>query len=200
MATYKKTFRRAKIARKTRETDILLELNLDGSGKYDLQTPVPFLNHLLTVFSVHGFFDLSVQATGDTEIDDHHSVEDIGICLGKAIAEALQEKAGIVRYGHSYLPMDEALVRVVLDISNRPFLQYNVNVAEQKLGAFDTFLAKEFFRAVSHNAGLTMHIDQIHGENGHHVLEAAFKGFGRALRIAVAETGSDAPLSSKGSL
>ena len=133
MATYKKTSRRAKVERKTRETDIRLDLNLDGSGKYDLQTPVPFLNHLLTVFSVHGFFDLSLQATGDTEIDDHHTVEDIGICLGKAIAEALQDKAGIVRYGHSYLPMDEALVRVVLDISNRPFLQYNVNVAEQKL-------------------------------------------------------------------
>ena len=187
------------IERTTKETEIWVKRDFDGSGKYDLQTLVPFLDHMLTVFSVHGFFDLDIQAKGDTQIDDHHTVEDIGICLGKAIAAALEDKAGIVRYGHCYLPMDEALVRVVLDISNRPFLHYNVDVSEQNLGSFDTFLVKEFFRAVSHNAGITLRIDQLHGENGHHILEAAFKGFGRALNVAVTRGALSGPLSSKGS-
>lgn len=200
MATYKSNGRTAKVQRTTKETDVSVELNLDGSGQCNLKSSIPFLDHMLTVFTVHGFFDLTVKAKGDIEIDDHHTVEDIGICLGKAIGEVLQDKGGIVRYGHCYLPMDEALVRIVMDISNRPFLQFNVNVAEQKLGTFDTFLVKEFFRAVSHNAGITLHIDQIHGENGHHIIEAVFKGFGRALRVAVTKTGNDAPLSSKGSL
>jgi imidazoleglycerol-phosphate dehydratase len=192
--------RKAEISRKTGETDIQLELTLDGTGKNGIQTGVPFLDHMLTLFSVHGFFDLTIRAKGDTQVDDHHSVEDIGICLGKAIAGALADKGGIGRYGSCYLPMDEALVRVVVDISNRPFLHYGVRVAEQKIGSFDTALAKEFFRAVSHHAGLTLHIDLLHGENGHHIIEAIFKGFGRALNIAATGIRIEGPLSSKGCL
>jgi imidazoleglycerol-phosphate dehydratase len=192
--------RKTAISRRTGETDIQLELALDGTGKYSIETGVPFLDHMLTLFAVHGFFDLTVQAHGDTQVDDHHSVEDIGICLGKAIAEALNDKGGISRYGSCYLPMDETLVRVVVDIANRPFLHYGVVVAEQKIGTFDTALAKEFFRAVSQHAGLTLHIDLLHGENGHHIIEAIFKGFGRALNMAVAPLRTQGPLSSKGCL
>lgn len=188
------------IVRKTGETDIELELVLDGSGKCDIKSGVPFLDHMLTLFGVHGFFDLRLRADGDTEVDDHHSVEDIGICLGKAVAGALVDKGGIARYGSCYLPMDESLVRVVVDVSNRPYLHYIVPVAEQKIGTFDSSLAKEFFRAVSQHAGLTLHIDLLHGENGHHIIEAVFKGFGRALRMAVARIGMEGPLSSKGCL
>lgn len=192
--------RKDSIARKTGETDIELELVIDGSGKCDVKSGVPFLDHMLTLFGVHGFFDLSLRADGDTEVDDHHTVEDIGICLGKAIAGALADKGGIARYGSCYLPMDETLARVVVDVSNRPYLHYEVPVAEQKIGSFDTVLAREFFRAVSQHAGLTLHIDLLHGENGHHIIEAVFKGFGRALRMAVARIGIEGPLSSKGCL
>ncbi|EKD36909.1 MAG: hypothetical protein ACD_75C01329G0004, partial [uncultured bacterium] len=177
-----------------------LELVLDGSGKCDVKTGVPFLDHMLTLFAVHGFFDISLRADGDIEVDDHHTVEDIGICLGQAIGTALADKGGIARYGSCFLPMDETLARVVVDISNRPFLHYGVTVAEQKIGSFDTVLAKEFFRAVSQHAGLTLHIDLLHGENGHHIIEAIFKGFGRALNMAVARIRIDGPLSSKGCL
>ncbi len=194
------TARKAAITRKTGETDIQLELVLDGMGKNTIATGVPFLDHMLTLFAVHGFFDLVVQAKGDTEVDDHHSVEDIGICLGKAIAGSLSDKGGIGRYGSCYLPMDETLVRVVVDIANRPFLHYGVVVAEQKIGTFDTALAKEFFRAVSQHAGLTLHIDLLHGENGHHIIEAIFKGFGRAMNMAVTPLPIEGPLSSKGCL
>lgn len=192
--------RKAVISRQTGETDIKIVLDLDGTGKNTIQTGVPFLDHMLTLFSVHGFFDLSVRAKGDTEVDDHHSVEDIGICLGKAIAEALSDKGGIARYGSCFLPMDETLVRVVIDVSNRPFLHYGVTVVEQKIGSFDTVLAKEFFRALMQHAGLTLHIDLLHGENGHHIIEAIFKGFGRALRMAVTRIAMAGPLSSKGCL
>lgn len=192
--------RKAVISRKTGETDIELGLDLDGTGGNKIHTGVPFLDHMLTLFAVHGFFDLSVRAKGDTEVDDHHSVEDIGICLGKAVAEALSDKGGVARYGSCYLPMDEALVRVVIDVSNRPFLHYGVTVAEQKIGSFDTVLVKEFFRAVMQHAGLTLHIDLLHGENGHHIIEAIFKGFGRALRMAVTRIAMAGPLSSKGCL
>lgn len=188
------------IARKTGETDIELELVLDGSGKCDVKSGVPFLDHMLALFAVHGFFDLRLRAKGDTEVDDHHTVEDIGICLGKVVAGALADKGGIARYGSCYLPMDESLARVVVDVSNRPYLHYHVPVAEQKIGTFDSSLAGEFFRAVSQHAGLTLHIDLLHGENGHHIIEAVFKGFGRALRMAVARIGIDGPLSSKGCL
>lgn len=192
--------RTATIARKTGETDIELELVLDGSGKCDVKTGVPFLDHMLTLFAVHGFFDISLRADGDIEVDDHHTVEDIGICLGQAIGSALADKGGVARYGSCFLPMDETLARVVVDISNRPFLHYGVTVTEQKIGSFDTVLAKEFFRAVSQHGGLTLHIDLLHGENGHHIIEAIFKGFGRALNMAVARIGIDGPLSSKGCL
>jgi imidazoleglycerol-phosphate dehydratase len=192
--------RKAVICRKTRETDIELQLGLDGTGINEIQTGVPFLDHMLTLFSVHGFFDLTIRCKGDTEVDDHHSVEDIGICLGRAIAEALADKGGIARYGSCYVPMDETLARVVVDVSNRPFLHYEVVVTEQKIGLFDTVLAKEFFRAVSQHAGLTLHIDLLHGENGHHIIEAIFKGFGRALKMAVVRIAIMGSLSSKGCL
>ncbi len=192
--------RKSSITRKTAETDIEMKLDLDGSGKNQIKSGVPFLDHMLTLFSVHGFFDLTVKAVGDTEVDDHHTVEDIGICLGQAIAKALGDKSGIARYGSCYLPMDETLARVVVDISNRPFLHYEANVTEQKLGTFDTVLAKEFFRAVCQHGGLTLHVDLLHGENGHHIIEAIFKGFGRAMNRATTGIAIKGALSSKGSL
>lgn len=192
--------RKSTIQRKTAETDIELQFNLDGSGKHQIDTGVPFLNHMLTLFAVHGFFDLTLKAEGDTDVDDHHTVEDIGICLGKAMAEGLGEKGGIARYGSCYLPMDETLARVVIDISNRPFLHFEAPVVEQKVGTFDTVLVKEFFRAVCQHGGLTLHIDLLHGENGHHIIEAIFKGFGRALNSASARLDIEGTLSSKGCL
>lgn len=192
--------RKGAIVRKTKETDINLELNLDGSGQHLIDTGVPFLNHMLTLTTVHGFFDMALKADGDIEIDDHHTTEDIGIVLGQAIAQALKDKAGIARYATAYVPMDETLVRVVIDISNRPYLHYNVPVVEQKLGTFDSCLVKEFFRAVSLYAGITLHIDMLHGENGHHIVEAVFKAFGRALNIAIEPLGTGQALSSKGCL
>lgn len=198
MAKSARLERKSSIARKTAETAIEVRIDLDGTGKNDINTGVPFLDHMLTLFSVHGFFDLSVAAAGDTAVDDHHTVEDIGICLGQAIGGALADKGGIARYGSSYLPMDETLVRVVVDISNRPFLHYNAVVVEQKLGTFDTALAKEFFRAVCQHGGLTLHIDLLHGENGHHIIEALFKGFGRAMHGATTRIEMQGALSSKG--
>ncbi|SDP73722.1 imidazoleglycerol-phosphate dehydratase HisB [Desulforhopalus singaporensis] len=192
--------RKSVISRKTNETEIYMSLVLDGTGKYQVKTGVGFLDHMLTLFSVHGFFDFEIDATGDTEVDDHHTVEDIGICLGQAFAEAIGDKKGIARYGHCYLPMDETLVRVVVDISNRPYLHYNVPVVEQKLGSFDTMLVKEFFRAVSHHAGITLHIDLLHGENGHHIIEAVFKAFARVMNSATSPLGIEGVLSSKGCL
>lgn len=190
----------AAISRTTAETDIKLNLAIDGAGTCNLKTSVPFLDHMLTLFAVHGFFDLSIEASGDIEIDDHHTVEDIGICLGKAIGEALADKGGIARYGSCYLPMDETLVRVVVDISNRAYLHYEADVTEQKLGTYDVALTKEFFRAVSQHAGLTLHVDLLHGENGHHIIEAIFKGFGRAMNTATTKIDIAGTLSSKGSL
>ncbi len=192
--------RQARIERTTKETSILLFLGLDGKSDYQISTGVPFLDHMFTLFAVHGSFDLQVKAAGDTEVDDHHTVEDLGICLGMALAQALGDKGGIARYGSCFLPMDETLVRVVVDISNRPFLHYSAPVVEQKLGTFDTMLCKEFFRAVSQHAGLTLHIDLLHGENGHHIIEAVFKGFARALAEAVRPLAGGEVLSSKGCL
>lgn len=200
MTTSATVTRKSSITRKTAETAIELQLCLDGSGRHEIRTGVAFLDHMLTLFTVHGFFDLVVKATGDTQVDDHHSVEDIGICLGQAIAKALADKGGVARYGSCSMPMDETLVRVVVDISNRVFLHYNAAVAEQKLGTFDTALAKEFFRAVCQHAGLTLHIDLLHGENGHHIIEAVFKGFGRAMQSATTRIEVEGALSSKGCL
>ncbi len=192
--------RQGTVARKTAETDIELVLDLDGTGVHTIDSGVPFLDHMLTLFAVHGFFDLKVKAVGDTQVDDHHTVEDIGICLGKAFAEALGDKGGIQRYGSSFLPMDETLVRVVVDISNRPYLHYEVAVSDPKVGNFDTCLAKEFFRAFCQHAGVTLHVDLLHGENTHHIIEAVFKALGRTMNEATRELAQGGVLSSKGSL
>lgn len=176
----------ASIDRKTNETDISLALNLDGSGKTEIATGVGFLDHMLTLFARHGHFDLTVACTGDTNVDDHHTVEDIAIVLGSALAEALGNKAGITRYGSFLMPMDEALVLCALDISGRATLRYGLNPPSQKVGTFDTELVEEFFMGFTRAAGVTLHLRQLDGTNSHHILEAAFKGFGRALAQAVA--------------
>ena len=199
MAAEKK--REGSVQRTTRETNIELTLLLDGSGDTNIDTGVPFLDHMLTLFGVHGFFDLQVKANGDTDVDDHHTVEDIGICLGQAVSLALGEKGGIARYGTSYLPMDETLVRVVLDVSNRPYLHYDADVPDQKLGTFDTALALEFMRAFAQHGGITLHVDLLHGVNSHHIIEAVFKGLARALAQATGKVaGLSGSLSSKGVL
>ena len=193
--------RAADIQRKTAETAISLSLTVDGSGTTSISTGVGFLDHMLTLFCVHGSFDLSIEANGDLDVDDHHTVEDIGICLGQAFFNALGDKGGINRYGFSYVPMDETLARVVVDFSNRPYLHYGVDLADQKVGTFDTILAKEFMRALALHGGLTLHVDLIHGENAHHIIEAAFKALGRAVNEATTKReGTTAVLSSKGSL
>jgi len=193
--------RTGEIHRQTRETDISLTLALDGRGETAIKTGVPFMDHMLTLLAVHGFFDLTVTAAGDTEVDDHHTVEDLGICLGQALKTALDDFAGIRRYGSAAVPMDEALARVTLDCSNRPYLHYGVTVADQKVGGFDTALAKEFLRALALHGGLTLHVELIHGENTHHILEAVFKALGRALDEATSlNSRAQGPLSSKGTL
>ena len=177
--------RKAKIDRKTKETDIRLNLNLDGKGISEIKTGIPFLDHMLTLMAAHGFMDIRISAKGDTEVDYHHTVEDLGICLGMAINKAIGEKKGIRRYGHSTVPMDEALARVVIDISNRPFLAYRVPLDKTKTGRFDIGLVNEFFRALVNYAGITMHVDLISGNDPHHVAESIFKAFGRALDMAI---------------
>lgn len=195
------TPRTGDIHRKTRETDITLSLALDGKGAATVKTGVPFLDHMLTLLAVHGYFDLVITATGDTEIDAHHTVEDVGICLGQALKKGLGDFAGITRYGCTSVPMDEALARVTLDCSNRPHLHYGVTVPDQKVGEFDTALAKEFLRAFALHGGITLHVELLHGENTHHILEAIFKALGRALDQATSVNPRAAgPLSSKGSL
>lgn len=173
--------RKASIHRKTKETEIHLDLNLDGTGISEVSTGIPFMDHMLTLMAAHGFMDLKIAATGDTEIDDHHTVEDIGICLGKAIRDGLGKREGIRRYGHAMVPMDEALARVALDISNRPFLAYRVVLKESKTGTFDVNLVREFFRALVVHSGITMHVDLVAGDDPHHVAESIFKSFARAL-------------------
>lgn len=193
--------RTAEIQRKTAETDISLSLEIDGTGVASISTGVGFLDHMLTLFTVHGSFDLKVSATGDLNVDDHHTVEDVGICLGQAFYNALGDKGGINRYGFSFVPMDETLARVVVDFSNRPYLHYGVDLSDQKVGTFDTILAKEFMRALALHGGLTLHVDLIHGENAHHIIEAVFKALGRAVNEATARReGTTKVLSSKGSL
>ncbi len=177
--------RKAKIERKTKETDIRLRLNLDGKGLSEIDSGIPFIDHMLSLMAAHGFMDIHLSASGDTEIDDHHTVEDMGICLGTAINQALGKKKGIRRYGEATVPMDEVLSRVAIDISNRPFLAYRVSLAETKTGKFDVSLIKEFFRALVNYAGITMHVDLISGNDAHHIAESIFKAFGRALDQAV---------------
>ena len=177
--------RSAEIARKTAETDIRLKLSLDGTGRANVKSGVGFLDHMLTLFASHGRFDLEVACKGDTFVDDHHSVEDTGIVLGEAIRAALGEKRGIRRYGSMLLPMDEALVLCALDLSGRTCLRQNVTIPTQKIGTFDTELVEEFFLALTRSAGMTLHFKQLDGANSHHIVEAMFKAFGRALAEAV---------------
>jgi imidazoleglycerol-phosphate dehydratase len=194
--------RSAKITRKTAETDISVEINLDGTGVYDNQTGVGFFDHMLDQLARHALIDMTVRASGDLHIDDHHTVEDTGIALGQALTQALGEKVGIRRYGECHLPMDDAQVRAALDLSARPYLVWNVDMPTAKIGAFDTELVREFFQALATHGGITLHIDQLHGINSHHIAEAAFKAVARALRMAV-ETDprkSDAIPSTKGAL
>ncbi|NTV14701.1 MAG: imidazoleglycerol-phosphate dehydratase HisB [Desulfobulbaceae bacterium] len=193
--------RKCKIKRQTRETDIRVALEIDGQGRSEIDTGVPFMDHMLTLLAVHGFFNLSIKAKGDIEIDDHHTVEDLGICLGQAFKGALGDFAAIRRYGLAAVPMDETLVRATCDFSNRPHLHYGAAIKEQKVGRFDTALVQEFLRALTLHGGLTLHIEVVHGENAHHILEAIFKATGRCLDMASApEPRLQGPLSSKGSL
>ena len=178
--------REARIERKTAETDVMLTLNLDGSGKNDIKTGVGFLDHMLTLFASHGRFDLTVRCTGDTYVDDHHSAEDIGICLGQAFCQALGDKRGITRYGSFLLPMDEALIQTAVDISGRSHLGYGLDVPTEKIGTFDTELVEEFFLAFVRNCPMSLHIRQLAGKNAHHIVEGCFKSVARSLRMAVA--------------
>ena len=194
--------RRSTLPRTTAETDITVEINLDGTGTYDNETGVGFFDHMLDQLSRHALIDMTVRAKGDLHVDDHHTVEDVGIALGQALTQAMGDKTGIVRYGSCLLPMDDALVRAALDLSARPFLVWNLDLPSQKIGTFDTELVREFFQALSTHGGITLHIDQLHGVNSHHITEAAFKAVARALRDAL-ETDprkADAVPSTKGAL
>lgn len=177
--------RQAQVERKTAETDIRLKLDLDGAGQAQIRTGVGFFDHMLTLMTAHGLLDLTITAEGDRHIDDHHTVEDVGIVLGQALAQALGDKAGIRRYGHAVVPMDETLAMVALDCSGRGLLACNVEFRRDKIGTFDTELVREFLRALAHNAGITLHVRLLAGYNAHHIAEAIFKGLGQALRHAV---------------
>ena len=177
--------RNSEIKRKTAETDIELFLELDGSGKSEIDTGCGFLNHMLTLFASHGKFDLKVFCKGDTDVDDHHTAEDIGICLGQAFSEALGDKKGIIRYGNMILPMDEALILSAVDLSGRSYLGYDMEIPTEKVGNFDTELVKEFWLAFVREARATLHIKMLDGENSHHIIEGAFKSVARSLRTAV---------------
>jgi len=194
--------RKHQITRKTAETDISVSINLDGSGTYDNQTGVGFFDHMLDQLARHSLIDMEARAKGDLHIDDHHTVEDVGIALGQALTKALGDKRGIRRYGSCLLAMDEALVRSALDLSGRPYLVWNVDIAAPKIGTFDTELVREFFQAFATHGGITLHVDALHGFNAHHITEATFKSVARALRDAV-ETDprkGDAVPSTKGAL
>ncbi|MDL1974088.1 MAG: imidazoleglycerol-phosphate dehydratase HisB [Deltaproteobacteria bacterium] len=173
--------RSAEIERKTNETDIRIRLNIDGKGEADIRTGVPFLDHMLILMTAHGFFDLAIRASGDTEVDDHHTVEDIGIVLGDSFKKAVCDKTGIKRYGRAVIPMDEALASVVIDLCDRPCLVYNLPMKQEKIGRFDVELVQEFFRGFTNHLGATIHINVKYGENMHHIIEAVFKALGRAL-------------------
>lgn len=179
------TERTATVTRDTLESQITVKINLDGSGQAKLDTPVPFLNHMLDQIARHGLVDLDIQAAGDTEIDDHHTVEDIGITLGMAIAEAIGDKKGLTRYGHAYVPLDEALSRVVMDFSGRPGLIMHADFVRSHVGGFDVDLTREFFQGFVNHSLVTLHIDNLRGANAHHQVETIFKAFGRALRMAI---------------
>jgi imidazoleglycerol-phosphate dehydratase len=177
--------RKAGISRKTKETQIKINLKLDGLGKHRISTSIPFLDHMLSLLAAHGLFDLTIQAKGDTAVDFHHTVEDVGICLGTALKQALGGKEGVGRYGSAFVPMDESLACVHVDLSGRAHLVYHVPLRKRKIGDFDTELVKEFFQALVNNAGITLHAQVAYGSNGHHMVESLFKACGRALRQAV---------------
>jgi len=184
MKTPSQSRRQARVERSTKETKIALQLDLDGTGVSNIETGIPFFTHMLEAWAKHGLMDLSVDAKGDLEVDLHHTVEDVGICLGKAFKDALGDKRGIVRYGDSFLPMDEALLHAAVDISGRPYLVFNVPVERTRIGNFDLDLLKDFFRAFAFNAEITLHVTMHYGENLHHIAEAVFKAVGRALAEA----------------
>ena len=194
--------RQAEITRKTNETDISVFINIDGNGISEIDTGVPFLDHMLNQISSHGLFDLKIKAVGDTFIDDHHTNEDVGIALGKAFSKSLGERKGINRFGHFIAPLDEALIQVTLDCSGRPHLSYDLNIKTAKIGNYDTELVREFFIAFVNNSGITLHINQLQGVNAHHIVEASFKAFSRALRMAteIDQRRADSIPSSKGML
>jgi imidazoleglycerol-phosphate dehydratase len=177
--------RTASVKRDTKETQIQVEINLDGTGKYDVSTGIGFLDHMLEQLSRHSLMDITVKAKGDLHIDFHHTTEDTGWAVGEAFAKALGDKKGITRYGHSYIPMDETLSRVALDLSNRPYLIWKVEFSKDKLGDMDTELFREWFQAFSQSAGTTLHVENIYGDNNHHIIESCYKGLARALRIAI---------------
>ena len=176
--------RRATVSRKTKETDIQLALAVDGRGHYDVETGIPFLNHMLELFARHGFFDLTVEARGDIEVDYHHTVEDVGLCLGQALKEALGDKAGIRRFGEATVPLDEALVSSIVDLSGRPFLAYEVRIKQAKIGSFDVELIHDFLLALTNQAAMNLHVRMASGRNPHHIVEATFKSLARALDVA----------------
>ena len=193
--------RTSEIERKTKETDIKIYLNIDGSGNGEINTGIGFLDHMLDLFARHGFFDLKVAASGDIKVDSHHTAEDVGIVLGQAIKEALEDKVGIKRYGSSKVPMDEALAEVDMDISGRAFLVFNVQFSNDNIGEMQSQMFEEFFRAVAFNAGITLHINVLYGKNDHHIAEAVFKAFAKALDKAVKfDKRVEGVLSTKGSL
>ncbi len=193
--------RTATVTRGTAETDIRVTLNLDGRGRHEIETGVPFLNHMLEIFARHGFFDLSVRARGDVEVDDHHTVEDVGLCLGQGFREALGDKAGIRRFGEATVPLDEALVTTVVDLSGRPFFVYDVRIEQAKIGRFDVELIHDFLLAFTNQAALNLHVRMASGRNPHHVVEAVFKSLARALDFATQrDPRLSGVLSTKGSL
>ncbi|HXX35276.1 MAG TPA: imidazoleglycerol-phosphate dehydratase HisB [Thermodesulfobacteriota bacterium] len=196
-----KRLRKAEVRRKTKETAVVLRLNLDGSGKHLIKTGIPFFDHMLSLLAYHSRMDLSLRAKGDIGVDAHHTVEDVGICLGDGIRKALGEAKGIQRYGAATIPMDETLVSVAIDLSMRPYLVFQMKLRRSKIGTFDPELVEEFFKALCNHARITLHINLLYGRNSHHMVEAVFKGFGRALREAVSieERASEVP-STKGML
>lgn len=196
------TDRTATVSRKTKETEITVKVNLDGSGKTDIQTGIGFFDHMLDALGRHALIDLHVRTSGDLHIDGHHTVEDTGIVIGQAIAQALGDFAGITRYGHAYIPMDETLSRAALDLCKRPYLIWKVDFARDKVGDMDTELFKEFFQALASNGEMCLHLENLYGDNGHHIAESCFKALARALRMAITPDArlGGAPASTKGSL
>jgi imidazoleglycerol-phosphate dehydratase len=193
--------RTASVQRKTTETEVLVSIDLDGRGEGRIDSSVPFLDHMLNLLARHGLLDLTLQGRGDTAIDDHHLVEDVGICLGQVVRKALGDRQGISRYGSAVVPMDESLCSVVLDLSGRPYLVWHADLGEQRIGGFDPGLLREFFKSFSDHSGITLHVNLHYGTNGHHMAEAMFKAFARAFRGAIALDGRiEGVLSTKGSL